>query len=99
VVRFVFQLRKHEMQARMEPLTTPNFVRGDKVPIVTTNLFLRGQTSMKLKERQLEPFTIEQPIGKHRYRLKLPARVRLRNVFMCTTYDRALPTHYDQLSQ
>jgi hypothetical protein len=45
LVRSVLQLHKDEMQARTEPLTAPHFVRGDKVSVVTTNLFLRGQTN------------------------------------------------------
>jgi hypothetical protein len=32
---------------------------------------------MKLRDRQLGPFTVEEQIGKHSYRLKLPAMVRL----------------------
>jgi hypothetical protein len=56
MVRYVLQLHKDEMQARTDPSTTPHFVRGDKVSIVTTNLFLRGQINTKLKDRQLGPF-------------------------------------------
>jgi hypothetical protein len=65
MVRFVLQLHKDEMQARIEPSTTPNFVRGDKVSVVTTNLILRGHPNMKLRYRQLGPFTVEEQIGKH----------------------------------
>jgi hypothetical protein len=36
---------------------------------------------MKLRDRQLGPFTVEGQIGKHNYRLKLRAIVRLHNVF------------------
>jgi hypothetical protein len=36
------------MQARTEPSTTPRFARGDKVSVITTNLFLRGQPNRKL---------------------------------------------------
>jgi hypothetical protein len=42
-VRSVLQLNKDEMQERLKPSTTPHFVRGDKVSIVTTTLLLRGQ--------------------------------------------------------
>jgi hypothetical protein len=42
MVRSLLQLHKDEMQARSEPSTIPHFVRGDKVTIVTNNLFLRG---------------------------------------------------------
>jgi hypothetical protein len=42
LVRSVKQLHKDEMQARTEPSTTPHFARGDKVSVVTTNIFLRG---------------------------------------------------------
>jgi hypothetical protein len=69
------------MQARTEPSTTPHFARGDKVSIVTTNLFLCGQPNRKLRDRQLGPFTVEEQIGKHIYRLKLPATIRLHPVF------------------
>jgi hypothetical protein len=42
LVLSVLQLHKDEMQARSKPSTAPQFVRGDKVTVVTTNLFLRG---------------------------------------------------------
>jgi hypothetical protein len=81
MVRSMLQLHKDEMQARTKPSTTPHFVKGDKVPVVTTNLFLRGQPNRKLKDKQLGPFIVEEQIEKHSYRLKLPAIVRLHNVF------------------
>jgi hypothetical protein len=81
LVRSVLQLHKDEMQARRNPSTTPHFARGDKVSVVTTNLFLRGQPNRKLRDRQLGPFSVEEQIGKHGFRLKLPATVRLHHVF------------------
>jgi hypothetical protein len=36
---------------------------------------------MKLKDRQLGLFSVEEQIGKHSYRLKLPTTVRLHHVF------------------
>jgi hypothetical protein len=81
LVRSMLQLHKDEMQARTNPSTTPHFVKGDKVAVVTTNFFLRGQPNRKLKDIQLGPFIVEEQIGKHSYRLKLPAIVRLHNVF------------------
>jgi hypothetical protein len=69
------------MQARSEPSTAPQLVRGDKVSVVTTNLFLRGQTNMKIKDRQRGPFTMEEQIGKHSYTLELPMTLRLHFVF------------------
>jgi hypothetical protein len=77
----VLQLHKDEMQAHTEPSTAPHFARGDKVSVVTTNLFLRGQPNRKLIDRQLGPFSVEEQIGKNSYRLKLPATVRLHHVF------------------
>jgi hypothetical protein len=68
------------MQALTEPSTTPHFVRGDKVSVVIANLLLRGQPNRKLRERQLGPFTVDEQLGKHSYRLKLPAIVRLQHV-------------------
>jgi hypothetical protein len=68
MVRSVLQLHKDEMHARTEPSTTPHFVGGDKVSVDTTNLFLRGQPNMKLRDRQLGLFTVEEQIGKHSYR-------------------------------
>jgi hypothetical protein len=58
MVRFVLQLHKNEMQvhARTDPSTTPHFVRGDKVSVVTANLFLRGHPKWKLRDIQLRPF-------------------------------------------
>jgi hypothetical protein len=69
------------MQERTQSSTAPHFARGDKVSVVTTNLFLRGQPNRKLRDRQLGPFPVEEQIGKHSYRLKLPATVRLHHVF------------------
>jgi hypothetical protein len=76
----VLQLSKDEMQARSQPSTAPHFVRGGRVTIVTNNLFLRGQPNKKLRYRQLGPFTFEEHIVKHGYRLKLPTTVRLHPV-------------------
>jgi hypothetical protein len=81
LVRSVLRLHKDEMQARTEPSTTPHFAKGDKVSVVTANLFLRGQPNRKLRDRQLGPFSVEEQIGKHNYRLKVPATVRLHHVF------------------
>jgi hypothetical protein len=77
----VLQLHKDEMQARTKPSTTPHFARGDKVSVLIANLFLRGQPNQKLRDRQLGPFSVEEQIGKHSYRLKLLATVRLHRVF------------------
>jgi hypothetical protein len=77
----VLQLLKDEMQARTEPSTTPHFVRGDKVTIATKKLFLRGQPNMKLRDRRLGPFTIEEHVGKHIYIPKPPASVSLHSMF------------------
>jgi hypothetical protein len=81
LVRFVLQLHMDEMQARTEPSTTPHFARGDKVLVVTTTFFLRGQPNRKLRDKQLGPFIVEEQNGKHNYKLKLPATVRLHHVF------------------
>jgi hypothetical protein len=81
LVRYVLQIHKDEMQARTKPSTTPYVVTRDKVSIVTSSLFLREQPNMKLKDIELGPFTMEEQIGKHYYRLKLPATVRLHHVF------------------
>jgi hypothetical protein len=81
MVRTVLQLHKDDMQAYLEPSTTKHFVRGDKVAVVTKNLFLRGQPNKKLRDRQLGPCTIEEHIGKHIYILRLLATIRLRPIF------------------
>jgi hypothetical protein len=80
IVLSVLQLHKDEMHARTQPSTSPHFVRGDKVSVVTANLFLRRQTNTKLRDRKLGAFTIEELIGKQSNRLKLPATVRLHHV-------------------
>jgi hypothetical protein len=51
------------------------------VSVVTANFFLRGQPNRKLRDRQLGPFPVEEQIGKHIYRLKLPTTIRLHLVF------------------
>jgi hypothetical protein len=80
LVRSVLRLHKDEMQARSEPSTTLHFVRGDNVTIITKNLFLREHHNMKLRYRQLGPFTSEEHIGKHIYIMKLRATLRLHAV-------------------
>jgi hypothetical protein len=50
MVRFVLQLHKDEMQARTELSTTPHFAKGDKVSIVTANLFLRVHPDIKVRD-------------------------------------------------
>jgi hypothetical protein len=77
----VLQMHMDEMKGRLEPSTAPHFARGDKVTVITKNLFLRGDPNRKLRDRQLGPFTIEEQIGKHNFILKLPSIVRLHHVF------------------
>jgi hypothetical protein len=81
MVRTVLQLHKDYVQARSKPSTAPHFVQGDKVSLVTKNLFLRGQPNRKLRDRQLGPFKVEEQIGKLSYRLRLLATVRFYPVF------------------
>jgi hypothetical protein len=81
VVRSVLQLQKDEMQVRSEPSTTPHIVQGDKVIVVTKNLFLRGQPNRKLRDRQFGSFIVGEQVGKHSYKLKLPTTVRLHPLF------------------
>jgi hypothetical protein len=69
------------MQARLEPSTAPHFVRGDKVIVVTNNILLRGQPNRELRDRQLGPFTVEEHIEKHNYKLRLPTTIRAYQVF------------------
>jgi hypothetical protein len=47
------------------------------VTVATANLFLRGQPNMKLRDKRRGPFMVEEQIGKHIYRLKLSATLRL----------------------
>jgi hypothetical protein len=63
MVRYVLPLHKDERQARTEPFTTPHFARGDKVSVVTSNLFLRGQPNRKLRDRQFGPFQWRSKLG------------------------------------
>jgi hypothetical protein len=44
---------------------------GDKAPVVTKNLILRGQPNRNLRDRQLGRFIVEDHIGKHNYILRL----------------------------
>jgi hypothetical protein len=58
----MLQLNKDVMQTRLEPSTTPPLRSrrvGDKVLIVTRNLFLHEQPNRKLRDRELGPYTIE----------------------------------------
>jgi hypothetical protein len=81
MVRTVYQVHTDKMQARSKPSTALHFVRGDKVSIVSKNIFLQRHPNRKLHDRQLGPFTIEEQIGKHIYILRLPTTVRLHPVF------------------
>jgi hypothetical protein len=81
MVRSLLQVHKDEMKTRTKPSTCPHFVGGDKVSGVAANLFLRGQPNSKLRDRQLGPFTVEEQIGKHSRKLKLPTTIRLHHVF------------------
>jgi hypothetical protein len=51
------------------------------VPVVTTNLFLRGQPNKKLRDKRRGSFIVEEQIRKHSYRLQLSATLRLHHVF------------------
>jgi hypothetical protein len=68
------------------------------VTAVTKNIFLRGQYDRKLRDRQLGHFIVKERIGKHNYKLKLPAIVRLHPVFHLTIYDHALQLLVGMLS-
>jgi hypothetical protein len=81
LVHSVLQPHRDEMQARSESSTTPHFVRGDKVTIVTKHLVLREQQNRKLRDRQLGHVLVEEQIGKHNYRLKLLATIRLHSMY------------------
>jgi hypothetical protein len=83
VVRSVLQLHKDEMQARTKPSTAPYVVKGDKILVVTTNLFLRGQPNMKLRDKELGPFLVEERIGKQSYRFKTPNESTLTSRVSC----------------
>jgi hypothetical protein len=63
------------------PSTAPYFVRGAKVTVGANNLLLCWQPNKKLRDRQLGHFTIEERIGKHNQKLKLPTTLRLHPVF------------------
>jgi hypothetical protein len=81
LVRSVLQMHKDEMQTRSQPSTAPHIVIANKVIVDTKHLFLRGQPNRKPRDRHLGPFTMEEHIGKHNYKLKLPATLRLHPVF------------------
>jgi hypothetical protein len=81
MVRTVLKLHKDEVQASSKPLTAPHFVRGDNLSVVTKNLFMRGHPNRKLRDRQLGPFTSEEQLGKHVYKLLLPSTFRLHPAF------------------
>jgi hypothetical protein len=77
----VLQVHGDEMHAHSEPSTAPHFVQGDKVTVITKNIFLRRQPNGKLRDRQLGPFTVEEHIGKRIYRLSVPTKVSLHPMF------------------
>jgi hypothetical protein len=80
--------------ARSKPSTAPQLVRGDKATIVTKNFFLCGQSNRKLRDRQLGPSAMDEQIGKHNYRLKIPTTVRLHPMFHVNNlYDPTLQLH------
>ena len=54
---------------------------GDRVLVSTKNLRSRAQGAMKLMPRYIGPFPVEECIKEQAYRLRLPASMRLHNVF------------------
>jgi hypothetical protein len=92
-VCLVVRLHNEEMQARSGSSKAPHFVRGHKVTIVLKNIILRGQPNKKFRDRQLEPLTINEQIGKHSYdTLRLPSTVRLHPVFYVNNFSRPCST-------
>jgi hypothetical protein len=71
LVSSVFLLHDDEMQARLEPSTAPHFIRGDKVTVVTKNLFLRGQPNRNLRDRHVGPFTVEEQFGNTQLQIEI----------------------------
>ena len=56
------------------------FKKNDLVLVSTKNLRLRGP-SAKMSQRFMGPFRVDEPIGKQAYRLHLPTRMKIHNVF------------------
>ena len=54
---------------------------GDRVLLSTKNLRSRAQGAMKLMPRFIGPFPVEECVNDQAFRLKLPASMRLHNVF------------------
>ncbi len=69
-------------KAYADKKTSPLTLRvGDKVLVSTKNLRSRAQGAMKLMPRYIGPFPVEDCVNEQAYRLKLPASMRLHNVF------------------
>jgi hypothetical protein len=64
-IRSVLQLHKDDIQTRTYVSIAPHFTRGDKIIAFTKNLFVPGQPNIKLRDRQLGSFIVEEHIGKY----------------------------------
>ena len=58
-----------------------SFEVGDKVMLDTTNLVIRNQTTRKLRQRFLGPFTISKVVSPVSYELMLPGTMNVHPVF------------------
>ena len=84
-LRLLEESRK-EVQTRLEQLQKNKDVKvptemkvGDKVWLEGKNLSVTG--SRKLLPQQYGPFTIKQQVGQVAYRLELPLRMKIHDVF------------------
>lgn len=72
---------------------TPQWDKGDKVWLSHENVET-DRPSRKLSHQQLGPYEIVEKIGSHAYRLKLPASMKIHNVFHVSLLQATRPDDF-----
>ena len=92
-----------EVRATMEFHQTadkeiPKYKVGDKVYLVTTNIKTK-RPMKKLDDKKIGPFQISEKVSSHAYRLKIPATMRIHDIFhvnLLSQYKNDSDFHWSQ---
>ena len=89
VVRQLLQLSKERLAAKGNRPAI-EFQVGDHVYVATNGLNIKSQACKKLRDRKIGPFRVLERIGGRAYKLELPNRYRLHNVFHVDVLSKAI---------